>query len=109
MKIDELLTENTKLLAQTNIKPKEQKTKPNFYNTFSHFPKFKDPSQTPPSNNENNKFFGPLKKTSLNKSLTSYPVDEKTQKVEEELKRNSEDIEKLKNELRFIFLNSIFK
>lgn len=95
LKIDELLSQNTKLQAQ--IGPKLEKNKinaPNFYNTISHFPKYKESNTF---TNEKPKISGPVKKTNLNKSVTLFSNYEKSEK---ELKKNSDDIEKLKYELR---------
>ena len=97
MKIDELLSENSKLQAQIGPKTEKPKKKdtPQFYNTFSHFPKFNESTSSPFKNDQ------PLfnqKKPSLNKSLTSFSNEDKT--VEAEFQKNSENIEKLKLELR---------
>lgn len=97
LKIDELLSENMRLQAQFDPKPaaKEQKIKPDFYKTFSHFPKAKEDSTKP-------FFLGNLQKTIAKKNTNLSPVESKTEKVEEDLKKSSQEIEKLKNELRFI-------
>lgn len=99
LKIDELLSENMRLQAQIDPKPaKEQKIKPDFYKTFSHFPKAKEDTVKP--------FLGGLQKTFAKKNTNLSPVESKTEKVEEDFKKNSHEIEKLKNELRYdrIFL-----
>ena len=95
LKIDEILAENMKLQAQLQPKEKESKIKPNFYNTFSHFPKFKETSI-------NQSFGKNLKKPVFSKDTESLTLHnkEKTEKVEEDFKKNSEEIEKLKQELR---------
>ena len=99
MKIDELLAENSKLQCQVGPKPEKTKQTPNFYNTFSHFPKFKDSSET--SFIQEKPFLGQIKRPSLNKSFTSFSNDDKMKNVEVEFQKNSENIEKLKHELRF--------
>jgi len=101
MKIDELLSENAKIQAQIGPKPEKSKNTPNFYNTFSHFPKFKDTSSIP---NDKPSILNQIKKTSLNKSLTSFNNDQNNKAVEADFKKNSESIEKLKEELRFLLM-----
>ena len=101
MKIDELLAENAKLQAQ--IEPKVDKPKkkdaPLFYNTFSTFPKFRESGSFTNENKTANQ-----KRTSLNKSLSLSQTQEADQKIEAELQKNSDNIEKLKLELRLIYV-----
>ena len=100
MKIDELLSENAKIQAQIGPKPEKTKNTPNFYNTFSHFPNFKDTSSI---QNDKPSFLNQIRKSSLNKSLTSF-TDQNNEAVEADFKKNSENIEKLKEELRFFLI-----
>ena len=97
MKIDELLAENAKLQAQ--IGPKVEKVKkndaPKFYNTFSTFPKFRESGSFSNDIKASNE-----KKASLNKSLSFSNAHENDLKIEAELQKNSDNIEKLKMELR---------